>query len=223
MGLNTILRLGKSLVAPPTYAECAARALPNHQAEVRGQFQRPFILGASISANLRTPGPADRVLRRLGLAETSVDRLAENGATARLLLPQVAPSRVAQASVVMAIDLFFWDATLPSLRRSLLALDRLVELTATHRTPTVLATIPDVTWRPLQWARPELNRAIRKACEQNPHLHLLDLSRLNRKIEAEGGFWLGQDFYPMNDIAPDGIHLGAPACEYLAEHILALF
>lgn len=222
MRLNTVYLIGRSIVLPPNYDDCI-RVLENPAAALKSRFERPLILGASISANLKTRGPADRALTQLGLGHVEPMRLAANGQTSRELVEKLVLPHFERASVVLAIDMFFWDATLPSLKRSLSALERFVELTKTFEVPVVVATIPEVAWWPFQAVRSELNLALRSAAARHPHFKLLDLETINHDLQRDGGFTLGNRRYTLEEVAPDGLHLSAYACEYLAERLLALF
>jgi hypothetical protein len=183
-------------------------------------FQRPLILGASISANFKTEGPADRLIKKLGI-RTHPIRVARSGATARHVIRKLQPSLLEKTSVVIAVDLFFWDASFPRLNRTIEALDRLLEMTANAKVPLILATVPAVAPKPLQWNREAINDAIRKKArrKRKDGVLLLDLDRMNKRIRKAGHFVVGEKSYSLRSIAPDRIHLSAEACEYVADRL----
>ena len=186
---------------------------------MRELFARPLILGASISANFVRKGPADRALERLGGQPRPV-RLAGNGMTARRLSRRLDREAVAKASVVIAIDYLFWDASVPNLAKSLAALRKLVSLTEEEGVPLFLATIPKVTFKLWQWNREAINEALRAEAKAHPHVILIDLDQMNREITRKGSFRIGRERFAPDQIAPDGIHLSSAASEYVALEIL---
>ena len=222
MRLNSVYLLGRSIVSPPEYVDCAPALRPAPPA-VHEIFARPLIIGASVSANLKTRGPADRVLGQLGLDSIKPERVAANGQTARELIDKLKERHFTNASVVLGIDMFFWDATLPSLKRSLEALERLSQLAQRGQAPVVLATIPSVTWWPLQYVRQELNLEIRALSAGNPQFLLLDIEVIIHAMQRAGGFRLNEAWYDLSQIAPDGLHVSSFASEYLAQRLLELF
>ena len=77
---------------------------------IRDLFSRPLIIGASISAGYGTTngGPSE-VFARMINPDTKIKNLAFNGATS-INSTSGLDLKNHSASVVMALDLFFWDA-----------------------------------------------------------------------------------------------------------------
>jgi hypothetical protein len=212
------LLLGTSDVESPPCEITSYR--PQDRAKLRALFSSPLILGASVSANFRTQSPVDRLVRRLDV-KTRPTRIAASGATARALVRRIHEPLLARASIVVSVDLFFWDATFPNFATTQEALEKLIQMTSQAEVPLVLSTIPRVTNQIFQWDRERINEALREAAHahRSRGLLLMDLDEMAKRIRKEGGFQVGRKRFTKEAIAPDGIHLSSAACEFLAEEL----
>lgn len=182
-------------------------------------LESPLILGASVSADYATASPG----KRLALRYTSIDRIqvrARSGTPARELLKNFHPRLIQGRSIVIGMDLFFWDGCLLDPMSSVEALEALVMSLREMGVPGVIGTIPDLI-PGRQPSRMILNQEIREVCGRDPvHCRILDLDAIHRQVLHDLGLeWRGR-FYSFHQLVPDGLHVGEIAAEYLADRLL---
>jgi hypothetical protein len=108
--------------------------------DVAQVFKTPLILGASVSADYGTLSPG----RRASLRYTEPSRIqvmAQGGTPGVEMVGRVRAHDLQDRSVVIALDLFFWDSTLADPSRSLVAVQRLTQWTAARGIPLLWSAI----------------------------------------------------------------------------------
>jgi hypothetical protein len=204
-----------------TGSEARSSGWAPDEAALKDLFHKPLIVGASVSNDVGTESPG----RRLALRYTEADKIqkvAVSGATGVTVEPGITELVLRDRTVVIGIDLFFWDSTRRSSEPSAEALNRLMERVSKLGIPIVLGNIPALLG-PVQLTRNPLNRKITEACKAYSKCHLFDLEAIYAKLLREGGITIGEKFYAIRELVPDGLHLSPVAADYLAAKILETF
>ncbi len=180
-------------------------------------FQKPLIVGASVSADYFTESPGKLV----ALDYTSSDQikvLARNGKPSTQILNQVTDAMVQDRSIIVGVDLFFWDSFTSSAAATLEQMDRLIHLSEKYRIPVVLGEIP--TLLPgTQRSAAAINKKLHEHCQAKADCYVLPLHDLMVKTLTDGYIDHQGRRYDLETLVPDGLHIGRPASQYLAEQI----
>lgn len=185
---------------------------------IRAVFEKPLIVGASVSADFKTESPGKRLSRRY-TTDPKIRTVAEGGVPGVVLEPRITDDTVSDRTIVIGIDLLFWDSTRRSADPSLDALHRVMEKVARYHLPIVLGNVPSILG-PLQFSRTALNDEIVKVCRAYDRCHLFDADGLFQRIQREGGLTIAGRKYTPRELQPDGLHLSPVAAEHLADLIL---
>ena len=209
--------------APATPAsQPAAAAAPDPDARARALFQHPLIVGASVSSGFRAETPARKIARLFGTNDAVVS-LAVPGASGAHQVEGLTDERLAAATVVVGVDLFFWD-TRRDCAAGIAGVDELFKRVAPRKTPLIVATVPalhaPLGLGPKDDCREQLNPKIAKSCKQDPACVLLDLNALYAKAAADGGVDLDGKHVAFRDLLSDGLHLSDAGSQLVARAIL---
>lgn len=184
---------------------------------IKNVFQKPLILGASVSANYFTDSPG----RTLALRHTdskNILTIAKSGQAGRETLKEVNLSTLKDRTVIVGVDLFFWDSTKPDAKESIGALKRLMSQVEQKNIPIVLGEIPTLLPH-MQPSIAPLNEAIREACKNYDKCHILPLNKILHQTLSDGYLTHRGKKYQLEELIPDGLHLVKPASEFLADKI----
>jgi hypothetical protein len=180
-------------------------------------FQKPLIVGASVSADYFTESPGKLV----ALDYTSSDHikvLAKNGKPSTHILSQVTESLVKDRTIIVGVDLFLWDSFTPSAAQTLEQMDRLIHLSEKYKIPVVLGEIP--TLLPgTQKSAAIINRKLYEHCQSKVDCYVLPLHDLMVKTLTDGYIDHQGRRYDLQTLVPDGLHIARPASQFLAEQI----
>ena len=191
---------------------------------LRDLLQSPLILGASVSADMGTTSPGKRLALR-HTEEKNIEQLAQPGRSARELLPSLREENLAGRSLVIALDLFYWDSVYRNPKRSVEQLKAFVQKCADRKLPLLLGNVPDLM-AGKQPGRRALNREIARLCKAPHGCYLVPLAELQAKIDEaiaqSGGFSINGRLYTRRELLPDGLHLSAVAAEYIADGMQAI-
>jgi hypothetical protein len=193
------------------------RSAPRDVAQV---FRAPLILGASVSADYGTLSPGRRASLRY-TEPTRIRAIAQGGTPGVEIVGRVRGNDVGDRSVVIALDLFFWDSTLVDPSRSLAAVQHLTQWTAAQGIPLLLGDIP-LLLPGRQPQRARLNQAIRAQCRRTTQCVLVPLDALHQQVIRDGFLTIHGKRYALPELVPDGLHLSPPASEFLADTLVAL-
>ena len=192
-------------------------------------FARPLIVGASISADHKSVSPG-RVLARRHGSEAAIVKVAVAGQYGRSAVPAITDAQLKGASVVVGIDLFFWDGTETNAdcRWGLAALDEALRRTRALGRPLILGNIPRLPRGPLDWlfipaptrCRERLNAALAAECRPEKGCWLVDFESVMDRIVNGGGLVIGGKPYGPVALLPDGRHPGPAASDYMADRIV---
>jgi hypothetical protein len=181
-------------------------------------LHKPLIIGASVSADHLSASPG----KRLALQYTNkqnIRTIAHGGYPGKDIIKMIHESDLKDRTVVIGMDLFFWDSTLDSPHQSLNALHHLVELINKHKLPLILGDIPELLpgW---QKSRKLLQDEIHRICHVNDLCILMPLEHLYKDVLKDGFISYQGRQYNLWDLVPDGLHIGDVAGNYLSEAML---
>lgn len=183
---------------------------------LKDSLQDTLIAGASVSDDYLTPSPG----KRLALKYTSKERIkvvAGNGRPGKTTVKLIEDELVGKTAVI-GLDLFFWDSFLPDPAESLKAMDRFFRATGARKLDVVVGDIP-VFAPGIQKSAAALNARIERACRENERCHRIPLHDLLVKAVTDGHVTKNGKKITLDQLLPDGLHLGAPASELLADEI----
>ena len=187
------------------------------ETDVRPLLRAPLIIGASVSAGFGTTSPARRLTRRY-YADDPSRTLARSGTTAKSLLSTLKESDLKDRSLVIGMDLFFWDSVYGSAAGVTATLNSLLERTKKLGLPLIIGDVPEIL-AGHQSNREAVNVAIRKNCTPANNCVILPLEKLFKKLLADGSIHSRGKEYSLLDLMPDGLHLSAPASDFCADQI----
>ena len=183
-------------------------------------FKKPLIVGASVSADYSSLSPGKCLCLRY-TDKHNIRTVAHNGYPGKEILKMIQEKDVKDRSIIIGIDLFFWDSSQVNPEPSLRSLHHLVKWVDKYQIPTVLGDIPELL-PGAQPGRSALQEEIHFICRENPNFCLLPLHQLYRKIMNEGGITYKGKEYGLWDLVPDGLHTNEIAGNYLADIIINL-
>jgi hypothetical protein len=180
-------------------------------------FQRPLIVGASVSANYGTSSPG----RRLSLRHTSADAIvtvAQGGAPGREIIPRITDKILEDRTVIIGMDLFFWDSTASQAAPSLKLMEQIIKKAYDADIPFVLGDIPELLVGQ-QPHRNALNKRIHELCRADRDCFVLKLDDLHQQVLRDGYLTIDGKRYTLRQLVPDGLHLSDVAADFLADKI----
>jgi hypothetical protein len=183
-------------------------------------FSKPLITGASVSANYGTASPGRRAALRF-TSEENVSTIARGGTPGRETALRLDHSAFKGRSLIIAIDLFFWDSTLADPVRSLDALTSVIRKARSFKIPLVLGDIPELL-PGRQPARAILNARIHALCQRDKGCYVWALDKLHRQVIHDGHLAIAGHNYRIDELVPDGLHLSGLASEFLADRLIEL-
>lgn len=199
----------------------AKNTLTSPEQKLKDIMQKPLIIGASISADRISQSPA----KKLALDYTKLDnikKITRNGSGGFKILKDLNTVDLNDRTVVLALDLFFWDSTLKSsIDLSLEQMDRLIHMADERGIPLVIGEVPDLL-PGFQPARQTLNDAIAKKCFMNKNCYMFALDPLLQKLRQDGYLSFAGKKFRLAELVPDGLHLSSAGSELLAAELKAL-
>jgi hypothetical protein len=176
---------------------------------------RPLIIGASVSADYLSSSPGKQLAQQFTEAH-HIRTVAHNGASGRETINRLTANDWKERSIVIGVDLFFWDSIQGSLQASLNAMEKLVRKVQDMKIPLVLGEIPELI-PSLQPSRKALNDEIHRICQEHRDFFLVPLDRLVKQILNDGYIEYRNRKYNFWELVPDGLHIGEVAGSFLAE------
>lgn len=183
-------------------------------------LEKTLIAGASISADRSSLSPGKKLALRYTPPEKVVTH-AIGGRPAYDVWDRLPDTALSQSTIMIAIDLFFWDSVYPSQSRSLATLQKVVAAAKKENIPFVLADIPDLL-AGRQWSRETLNEAIRSVCVESNGCILFPLEAIHQQLKQDGYLEIRGKKYTKRELLPDGLHLSDIASEHLADLLAVL-
>jgi hypothetical protein len=189
--------------------------------DLRKILARPLVTGASVSADWSSFSPGKKAALRYTTSD-QVRTVAFGGTPGREVWKHVKPADLEGRSSILAVDLFFWDSTLPDVEPSLKTLDDVVATARRLEIPLVLGEIPDLL-PGRQRHRHRLNTAIENARKSYTKCRVMPFDRIHREVLRTGTIEYRGRRYALRELVPDGLHLSEIAGDYLADEFEALF
>jgi hypothetical protein len=178
---------------------------------------KPLIIGASVSADRATNSPGKRLALRYTPA-TEIKTIAMGGMPSTKVLPMVKAADLKDRTIVIGIDLFFWDSALPSSKESIQGLQRLIERTSALNIPLVLGEVPELL-PGMQPSRVAINKAIVETCKATANCSVMNFDLLLQQVLNDGYLSVKGRKYTLQELVPDGLHMGAVLSEELANRL----
>ncbi|MCX6131297.1 MAG: hypothetical protein NTX25_19835, partial [Proteobacteria bacterium] len=194
--------------------------LVNYALGIETIMARPLIIGTSLSADSVSISPGRQLARRF-TDDEHIDIHAAGGQTGFSILSKLRAAQLQGRSVVIGLDLFFWDSLLDDAAGSLKTLEMLINKTGKLKLSLILGDIPELL-PGFQPSRLLLNQDLRALTRSSPHCKILSLDKLhqalilNKKLKTKG------KYYSPRELLPDGLHLSPPASEFLADSLQEL-
>jgi hypothetical protein len=198
-------------------AGAASSKVPESPVDLAPLFAKPLIIGASVSANFSTPSPGRRLALRY-TTEGELITIAQSKRLGRQSVKKVTSKTLAGRTIVIGVDMFFWDSTLPNPRESLNALRKFLELTASLNIPVALGDVPQLL-PGKQPSRDAVNLEIYSMCTPNTHCFIIPYDQMLKDVRAVGYLEVKDKRYTLKQLIPDGLHLSDVASEYLADQL----
>lgn len=189
------------------------------QVNLRDIFSRPLILGASVSADHGAVSPGKKLALQF-TAPSRIHTIARSGGTSDRIWRAVRNRAFEDRTVVVALDLFFWDSNFGS-QRTFTVLEDVVAKARANGSYLVLGDIPRLVGT--QTMRDTLNTAIYSQCSKYSKCKVLSLDRLHRNMVSRGGYQVGRKFYSLRELLPDGLHPSDMGSQVIADHLRRLF
>jgi hypothetical protein len=183
-------------------------------------LQKPLITGASVSADWGTLSPGKTLALRY-TEKSNIKTIAFGGQPGREVIKKIQPNDFKDRSIIIAVDFFFWDSTLPEISNSIQALESMMSQASNLNVPIVLGEIPELL-PGRQINRTRLNQEIVAKCASYKQCFLMPFDQLHRQVLREGFLEIKGRRYSMGELVPDGLHLSQPTTEYLADIIFAI-
>jgi hypothetical protein len=172
---------------------------------------RPLICGASVSADFASTSPGKRLALRYTSAESILTR-AKGGRTGIETLASLSPADYEGRTSILAVDLFFWDSGLPEARSSVNSLRELAARAKQLGVPLLLGDVPELIpgWQP---SRVALNEAVGQL---SGAVRVVPFDPMFQELRTTGGLMIAGRRRSWRELAPDGLHIGAEAAEFLS-------
>ncbi len=204
-----------------TLAACTKSAKPS-PGTIEDVFKSPLIVGASLSANhqgIKSPGRL--IASQLGF-ENNILQVAQPGGRSKFILASVNEQSLVGKSVVVAMDLFFWDSVDGLCDEASARAKRFIEMVAEAKVPLVIGNIPPLRQNLGQPCMKRLNETIRETCKTAPLCYELKLNEIYTEVAKAGGAKIKEQFYSEADLLPDGLHLSSAGVDMMAGEIKKL-
>ncbi len=181
-------------------------------------LKKPLIIGASVSADALAPSPG----KTLALRYTSIENirtLALGGRPGRDTVKTLKAEDFQDRSIVLGLDLFFWDSARGPVEESVQALHQVISEAKKHNLPLVLGEIPELLYGK-QPFRGRLNEEIIQACAAYRACTIMPLNELHEEIKRVGYLkTLRGKTLSLKEIIPDGLHVSGAASEDFADRL----
>lgn len=178
-------------------------------------MQRPLILGASVSADWSSLSPGKKLALRY-TQHRELRTVAYAGTPGVETLKKMPLTALEGRSIVIALDLFFWDSTHPSPDPSLFALRRFLKEIVAANLPIVLGDVPELL-PGRQGQRERINKAIHESCRFHNKCLVFSFDQLHQQIKRDGFLEIQGRKLSLRELVPDGLHLASIAGDYLTD------
>lgn len=198
--------------------------LPASAADRATLFERPLILGASVSANYLAESPGLKLAKRYWTAKQQIASRARSGAKGRDQVKGLGAADLRGYSAIIGVDLFYWDGRDLAYRwsdyfedtcaPSVQAAKRFLLAAPAAKVPTVLGNIPLGNS-----CAKKLNEVLAQNCRAGNRCYVLDLASILSRLQRARGLDYQGKHYALKELLPDGLHVSDVASSYLADQI----
>ncbi len=185
--------------------------------DLKKMMHKPLIVGASVSADWATKSPGKLLALRF-TDESHIQTIAFGGKSGRDILKNVSEETLQDRTIVIGLDLFFWDATLRTSAESLGELDRLMHAVEKRQIPIILGEVP-LLLPGMQPQAAAINQALHAACLHYEQCTVVPFTSMLFKILRDGSLTYKGSSYGLRELIPDGLHIGPIASRYIADSI----
>ena len=182
--------------------------------EFEALFNKPLILGASVSTGKVTKSPGDRVSERYTRPENIIN-IARNGKTGSSYGP--IDRELSDRTIIIGIDFLFWDTARSNPQNATRALDALLASAKSKNIPVVLGDVPGIA-PGLQVHRDAINKLIHLKCIRTEKCFILEFDKLHKVATTTGIVIKGKRYF-FRELMADSLHLNAIGSEYSADLI----
>jgi hypothetical protein len=183
-------------------------------------FRRPLIIGASVSADFKALSPGKRLALRY-TQPANIVTFARFGRPAAWVLPALPKRMLEDRTIVVGLDLFFWDSLSPLTGHSVRLLRKLMAQVRARQLPIVLGEVP-LLIAGLQPGRTRLNAALRAECSAYEQCYLMPLDQIHAELIHHELISASGAPFEAADLLADRLHLSDHGSEYLANVMLQL-
>lgn len=177
-------------------------------------FEKPLVIGASLSSGYKATDPATLIATRIGHGDR-VKNLAIPYKQSGEVLSKVKKKDFKTASSIVALDLFYWDSKKKSCAETENAIRHFFDLMRKIRTPLVIGTIigtDDCTRK--------LNESIHSKCTSGKSCILFDLNSFWLKLASGTPVTVQGKTVEPRVLMADNLHPNLLGSNYLADQIL---
>lgn len=178
---------------------------------------RPLMTGAGVTSSSTVPSPGMVLAQKYSTSQSAIV-VARSGAKGVDVIPLITDSTLNGRSIVIGVDLMFWDSTLGNIGPSIAALENLINRSAARKIPVVIGDIPSLLGF-LQGQRSTLNQKIRELCVAEKGCRILPLDAINQELTNKGFIEFNNRRYTRSDLLPDGLHLSRIGSEIIATQL----
>ncbi len=178
---------------------------------------RPLLTGASVTSGHTAPSPGLLLSEKFHTADKAIT-LARNGAKGVDIIPEITDAALSDRTIVIGIDLLFWDSTLGNIGPSAAALEKLINMCAQKNIPLVIGDIPNLVGF-FQFQRRALNEKIHALCVAEKGCGILPVDAINQKLTAQGFIEFNGQRYNRSELLPDGLHLSRVGSEIVSSYL----
>ncbi len=180
-------------------------------------MQKPLLVGASVSGDHSANSPGKRLALQYTKRE-NIKTIAQNGVGSFKILQSLREEDVMDRTIIIAIDLFFWDSTLNEVESSLEKLNQLTQMAKKYQVPLIIGDVPELIpgWQP---QRKILNAAIQAHCSRMNYCYHISLDDILLNVMRHGYIVSAGRKYSLGELVPDGLHLNAVGSEIIAERL----
>ena len=202
------------------FVSTTAVAKTDLEQNLKKVLETPLIVGASVSGDYFVESPG-KILALKYTSPRQIQVLTQRGKTSTEILKHFSEKSVKGRSIIIGIDLFFWDSfhSLPQL--ALQQLEKIVNLAEKNKIPLVLGEVPLLS--PLmQKSSSVINKKMHELCRRTTQCFILPINKKKKKTMADGFLNHEGQRYDLRSLIPDGLHIARPASQFLANQIKKL-
>ncbi len=217
------LQVMTSCLCLALFLSCTKAAKKPANEEVSEIFRRPLIIGASMSANHNgVSNPAQKLAEKI-VSTPDIKSKSRGGSRSTEIIAQLDDEAIKDRSIIVGLDLFFWDSTDATCTTAQTQMTTLVDLAKNSNIPLVIAKVPRLNSVLRQPCRNSINENIEQYCSADKRCYILNLEEIYQEISKAGGTEVLGVFRKAQELLPDGLHVSDIGSEMLTVKLRELF